>query len=153
MKWWTSLSGEDSKAGGARQLNGSPVAAEMAQMVRLYRDYQPAALVARLEGLTVQALDVVPMPSGESRLRLSNREGAFRVTLESEGAPTQVIYEPAAGNGSGLDITYGDYFSIQGAWYPRAMSIKLADAQQHGIEMHFNEVEFVDKLANRDFHR
>jgi hypothetical protein len=153
VKWWTSISGNDSKAGGARQLAGGPVAIEMEKLVRLYRDYQPFVLVGRLNGLTVQAIDIVPQQSGESRLRVFNRDAGFRLTLDSEFALIHVVYESPSGLGSGLEVTYADYTSIQKAWFPKSMIIKFADQQQHGLELHFSEVAFVDRIPDKEFHR
>ena len=39
------------------------------------------------------------------------------------------------------------------AWYPKSMSIKFFAQQQHSLELHFSEVEFLDELAGKEIHR
>jgi hypothetical protein len=152
-KWWTSLSGDDIKSGGARQMARGPVAGAMEKMVRLYRDYQLAAVVGRLAGLKAMAMDAVPNGSGEQRVSVFNRDGAFHILLDSEGSPVHLFYEPPAGRGTGAEVTYGDYVSIQSVWYPRSMNIKLTEQQPLSLELHWKDVAFPDKLIDKEFHR
>jgi hypothetical protein len=152
-KWWTSLSGDDIKSGGTRQMAHGPLAGAMEKMVRLYRDYQLAAVVGRLAGLKATAMDAAPNGSGEQRVRVFNRDAAFHILLDSEGSPVHLFYEPPAGQGSAVEVTYDDYASVQNVWYPRSMSIKLTEQQPLGLELHWKDVAFPDKLIDKEFHR
>ena len=153
IRWWTSLNADDSKAGGSRQMAGKPVALEMEKLVRLYRDYQPAMLVERLRGTAVSALDLTPQPSGEYRVKSSASDGSLQFTLGADATLHRVVYESASGLGSGLEVLYTEYAAIGGAWYPKSMAIKFSDKEQHGLELRFSEVAFVDKLPDKEFHR
>jgi hypothetical protein len=153
MKWWTSLSADDSKAGGAKQMTGGPVALEMEKLVRVYRDYQPAALVERWKSMNVTTQNVAPL-AGQWRFRASNADGAYQISLDPDYTPRRVVYESASGLGSGMEVLYSDFATIDTtAWYPKAMVIKFSAQQQHGLELHFREIEFPEKVVDKEFHR
>jgi hypothetical protein len=151
LKWWTSLSGDDSKAGGARQMAGGPVALEMEKLVRVYRDYQLAVLVERFQGMTLGAQPLA-QPAGHWHLRAADRDGIFQIFVDPDYTPRRIVYAPAGGLG-GMEILYSDYATVNQAWYPKSMTIKFSAEQQHGLELHFSEVAFVDKLADKEFRR
>ena len=67
--------------------------------------------------------------------------------------PRRVVYESESGLGSGMEVLYSDYATINRAWYPKSMSIKFSAQQQHGLELHFSDVAFLDRLADKEFHR
>lgn len=150
MKWWTSVSGDDVKADGSKQMRGGPVAGEMEKLALVYRDYQPAALVARLKTMHLTAPDGVAEASGAWRLHAAaDGEGALNVFLTPEYTPMRVVSE----SGAGAEIIYADYAIVQKAWYPKSMTIKFPDQTQHGLEIHFTQVRFDPKLSDRDLHR
>jgi hypothetical protein len=153
MKWWTSLSGSDSKADGTHKMKGGAVALEMEKLVRFYRDYQPVMLMERLQKLKLIATDVLPDASGQWHLRATGDDGTYNIAAATDFTPLHVVYESASGLGSGLEIVYSDYATIEKSYYPKSMAIKFSDQAQHGLELHFDSVEFVTKLADKDFHR
>ena len=98
LKWWTSVSGDDSKAGGARQMAGGPVALEMEKLVRVYRDYQLAMLVERFQGMTVGA-QALALQAGQWHLHATGRDGTFQIFLDPDYTPRRIVYDPASGLG------------------------------------------------------
>ncbi|MGH9558720.1 MAG: hypothetical protein ACRD30_05720, partial [Bryobacteraceae bacterium] len=153
VKWWTSLSGVNSKADGDKKLRGGPVAVEMEKLVRVYRDYQPALLVARLQKMNLLAPDGGAQASGAWRLHGTDTDGALDVYLSADFTPVRVVYSSPSGLGSGLEILYADYGAVGPAYYPKSMTIKYADQAQHGLEMHLDFVKIETKLADKEFHR
>ncbi len=151
-RWWTSHNGSDSKADGTRRMAGGPVALEMEKLVRLYRDYQPAVLTARIAKMNLSA-PPLPGPAGRFHLTASAPDGSYVLTMEKDGTLDEVVYQSASGLGSGLQVLFTDYAAIQKANYPKSMTIKYADQAQHGLELHFKTVEFGAKLTDKDFHR
>src|SRR5262249_31725064 len=109
MKWWTSLSGTDVKADGSKQMRGGPVAGELANLARVFRDFQPAALVERLKGMRLTVPDGVAEASGAWRLHGVDEAGALNVFLTPEYAPMRVVSESSAG----AEIIYADYAMVQ----------------------------------------
>lgn len=152
-KWWTSLDGSDSKADGTKKMAGGPVALEMEKLVRLYRDYQPAVLMAKIVKMNVSAPQVAPGPAGRWHVKAVDRDGSFALSLEKDFTLVGVVYESTSGLGSGLEVLYSDYDVKQKAWYPKSMTIKYTDQAQHGLELHFSTIEFGPRLTNKDFHR
>jgi hypothetical protein len=153
QKWWTSLNNNDSKSGGTKKMSGGPVALEIEKLVRLYRDYQPATLVSRLRDMNLTAPDGAADASGEWRLRAAGRDAAYQITLLADDTPARVVYESPSGLGSGIEVHYADFTAIEKVWYPKSMTIKFADQAQHGLELHFSEVSFPAKVADKEFHR
>ncbi|HLX46009.1 MAG TPA: hypothetical protein VKR43_21340 [Bryobacteraceae bacterium] len=148
MKWWDSLSGADIKAEGSKQMRGGPVAGEMEKLTRLYRDYQPAMLVQRLQTMRLTAPDGVAEPSGAWLLHAAAENGSLDVFLTPEYTPMRVVSESA----TGVEVLYADYAIVQKAWYPKSMTMKFTDAL-HSFEIHFNQVRFDPKLSDRELHR
>ena len=151
-KWWTSLNGAESKADGTRRMAGGPVALEMEKLARLYRDYQPAVLMARIAKMNLGALPM-PGPAGRFHLNASGPDGTYILTIEKDGTLDDVVYQSASGLGSGLQVLYTDYAVIKKAWYPKSMTIKYTEQAQHGLELHFSTVDFGVRLTDKDFHR
>lgn len=151
LKWWTSLKADDSKAGGAPQMTGSPVALEMEKLVRFYRDYQLAVLIERWRGMTLTAPGAAPI-NGQWRLRANNNDDAYTVYLDPDYTPRRVVYESGSGLGSGMEVVYSDFIADKEPYY-KTMVIKFSAQQQHGLELQFRVIEFPDKLADKEFHR
>jgi hypothetical protein len=145
MKWWDSLSGDDIKADGSKQMRGGPVAAEMDKLTRLFRDYQPGSLVDRLKNMRLTAPDGAAEGSGVWRLHGVDAQGALEVFLTPEYAPMRVLADS-------VEVVYADYAMVQKAWYPKSMTLKFAD-QPHSFEIHFTTVRFDPKLSDRELHR
>jgi hypothetical protein len=153
LHWWTSLSASESKADGTHKMKGGPVALEMEKLVRFYRDYQPLLLFARLQKMNLSATDLVPDANGQWHLHAIESDGSYNVAAATDFTPVRVVHESASGLGSGLEIIYADYATIGKSYYPKTMAIKFSDQSQHGLELHFDHVEFVSKLTDKDFHR
>ncbi len=155
LNWWVSLKGSDAKRGGSGKLKGSPVALEMEKLIRLYRDYQLAALVGRIEAENMKLLAVSANPDsgGKIGLRAVGQPDSFRFSLAADGTPEKVTYESASGLGSGLEVVYGEYVKVGNAAYPRSMAIRFADQAQHGMQLRFEEVKSAPKLTDREFRR
>ena len=151
-KWRTSVKGTDSKAEGTGKLKGSPIALDMEKLVRLYRDYQPAALIERLNVMRLSATTTTPDDSGHLHFRAANDTESYRLKLAQDGTPITVTYESNSGLGSGLEVVYSDYATVNKTWYPKSMAIKFSDQAQHGMELHFSDVHFPAGIADREFH-
>jgi len=151
-KWRTSIKGSDSKADGTGKLKGSPVALDMEKLVRLYRDYQPASLIERLNAMRLLAPGTNPDETGHLKFRAVNDTESYRLKLAQDGTPITVTYESASGLGSGLEVVYSDYARVNKAWYPKSMAIKFSDQAQHGMEVHFADVQFPASIQDREFH-
>jgi len=152
LKWRTSVKASDSKSEGTGKLKGSPVAMDMEKLVRLYRDYQPAALVQRLNGMRLSAASATPDDAGHLAFRASTDTEGFRLTLAQDGTPITVTYDSASGLGSGLEVVYSDYATVGKVNYPKSMAIKFSDQAQHGMELHFAEIRFPASIGDREFH-
>ena len=154
LRWWTSLRASDSKSDGSGKLKGGPVAFEMEKLVRLFRDYQLATLITRIQTEnSLYSKSATPDDSGHIALRSVGGADAYLFTLDKEGTPTRVVYESRSGLGSGLEVIYADYAPLGKTIYPKTMAIRFADQAQHGIELRFDQVRTVAKLSDREFHR
>jgi hypothetical protein len=155
LNWWMSLKGSDPKRGGSGKLKGGPVALEMEKLVRLYRDYQLAVLIGRIESekMKLSATSPVADSSGKIDLRILGEADRYRFSLTPDGTPEKVVYESVSGLGSGLEVVYADYAQVGKASYPRTMAIRFADQAQHGIRLQFDDVKTAPKLSDREFHR
>jgi hypothetical protein len=143
LKLWTSLLGSESKAAGTKQLAGGLVALEMKKLVRLYRDYQPAMLVAQLNRMSVAAPEIVSEAGGAWRLDAAAGEANLQIVLDRDATQVRVVQAPAVGQASRLEILYADYTGIEKAWYPKSITIRFDDQLQHGLELQFRQIEFV----------
>jgi hypothetical protein len=155
LNWWMSLKGSDPKRGGSGKLKGSPIALEMEKLIRLYRDYQLAALIGRIESekMKLSGMSPVADSSGKIDLRVSGESDRYRFSLAPDGKPEKVVYESVSGLGSGLEVVYADYAQVGKATYPRTMAIRFADQGQHGIRLQFDDVKTAPKLSDKEFHR
>jgi hypothetical protein len=155
LRWWNSLRASDSKSDGSGKLKGGPVALEMEKLIRLFRDYQLAMLVNRIqaEKMELYSSSAAPDGSGQYDLRAVGEADTYRFTLGDDGAPVKVVYESKSGLGSGLEVVYADYGPLGKTVYPKTMAIRFADQAQHGIELRFDSVRSVPKLSDREFHR
>ena len=45
------------------------------------------------------------------------------------------------------------HVTVSQGLYPKSMTIKFSAQQQYGLELHFSEVGFGDKIADKEFHR
>jgi hypothetical protein len=153
LKWWTSLSGSDSKADGTRKMKGEPVAVEMEKLVRMYRDYQPAMVVERIQKMKLSTPDAVIESSAQWHLQASNNDETLKITLNPDATLTHVVYESASGLGSGLEILYADWGTVDKVYYPKGFTVKFSDQPQHGLELHLQDVKFPPKLIDKEFHR
>jgi Domain of unknown function (DUF4292) len=155
LNWWMSLKGSDPKRGGSGKLKGSPIALEMEKLIRLYRDYQLAALIARIESekMKLSGMSPVADSSGKIDLRILGEADRYRFSIAPDGTPEKVVYESASGLGSGLEVVYADYAQVGKAAYPRTMAIRFSDQAQHGIRLQFDDVKTAPKLSDKEFHR
>jgi len=152
LKWRTSVKAGDSKFDGTGKLKGSQIAMDMEKLVRLYRDYQLDTLTRRMNMMHVSSTSVTPDETGHVTMLASSDTEKYKVTLRPDGTPISVVYSTASGLGSGLEVVYSDYATIDKAWYPKTMAIRLGDQTQHGLELRFTEVRFPNSLADREFH-
>jgi hypothetical protein len=155
LRWWTSVRGSDSKSDGSGKLKGGPVAFEMEKLVRLFRDFQPAALIGRIQAqaMELSSKSAAPDHSGQILLRSASATEAYVFSLDRDATPKRVVYESTSGLGSGLEVTYADYGPLGETIYPRTIAFRFPDQAQHGIELRFDEVRAVAKLSDREFHR
>lgn len=155
LNWWMSLKGSDPKRGGSGKLKGSPIALDMEKFIRLYRDYQLAALVGRVESekMKLSGMSPVADSSGKLDLRILGETDRYRFSVAPDGTPEKVVYESTSGLGSGLEVVYADYAPVGKTAYPRTMAIRFADQAQHGIRLQFDDVKTAPKLSDREFHR
>jgi hypothetical protein len=52
-----------------------------------------------------------------------------------------------------MEVLYSDFTAVDKIPYPKSMVIKFSAQQQHGLELHFREVEFPEKIADKELHR
>ncbi len=155
LNWWVSLKGSDARRGGSGKLKGGPVALEMEKLIRLYRDYQLAALIGRIEAekMKLLAISANPDSAGKIGLKALGQPDSYRFSLTADGTPEKVTYESASGLGSGLEVVYADYTKVGNTAYPRTMAIRFADQAQHGLQLRFDEVKSAPKLTDKEFRR
>jgi hypothetical protein len=155
LNWWVSLKASDARRGGSGKLKGGPVALEMEKLIRLYRDYQLAALIGRIEAekMKLLAISANPDSSGKIGLKALGQPDSYRFSLTADGTPEKVTYESASGLGSGLEVVYADYTKVGNTAYPRTMAIRFADQAQHGLQLRFDEVKSAPKLTDKEFRR
>lgn len=155
LKWWCSLRGSDTKAGGSGKLKGGPVAIEMEKMTHQYRDYQPAALIDRVRSAKMKLISDSPGLEGGAPmvLKATSATGSYLFTMDANGLPTRVVYEASSGLGSGMQAIYGDYTAAGQAKVPKSMDIRFGDQAQHGIEFRFDRIQTDPKLTDKEFHR
>jgi hypothetical protein len=101
---------------------------------------------ARLSALTAEA-----KTEADQHLQAEFSDSVYNVTLGPDLLPTGVEYESKGGLGSGRKILFGDYETITGGdklkdggvfRYPKRTTIRLSDAEQHGVEVKLDKVEW-----------
>jgi hypothetical protein len=87
-------------------------------------------------------------------------DSVYNVTIGPDLLPTGVEYESKGGLGSGRKILFGDYGNITGGEkpknggvfrYPKRTTIRLLDAEQHGVEVRLDKVEWWSTFRASDF--
>jgi hypothetical protein len=117
----------------------------------LIRDYQLAALLARMQGSSFKLVADHADPAASDEFVLFAEAGTEKISvaLDSNLRPERVKITTAAGLGSAL-ITYSDYVQNGNAFYPKTMQIK-PDTQQQGVEVRFDTVELNPNLTDPDY--
>jgi len=113
-------------------------------------DNQVAALISRLEmpQYKILAAEAEPVAGAEYALTAESGTDKISVGLDGNLRPQRVHITTETGIGS-LVITYSDYSQVDHAWYPKSMQVK-PDAQQRGVEVHFDSVELDTKSKDND---
>jgi len=115
------------------------------------RDYQVSAILAKLSDPQFKKLanHQAPAASEEFPLVAENGTQKISIKLDAELRPQEVRITTATGVGAAV-IAYSDYFKSEKTYYPKTMQIK-PDGWQHGIEVHFDNVELGAKLNAADY--
>jgi len=142
------FSGSEFKA--SKNLKGDD-ALELPTDFGLIRDYQLAALIARLQSSSYKLMADRPDAPASNDFVLFAESGTEKISvaLDSSMRPERVKLTTAAGLGSAL-VTYSDYVKNGKAFYPKTMQIK-PDGQQQGIEVRFDTVELEKNLTDTDY--
>jgi hypothetical protein len=163
--FWLSLVGDKYKSGGDRKKlgellgagstdkNRSPGGGEFDSSLRIFRDFQVSALVARMRssGFRASAISREADDKGESHLRAAGNAEVYEVTLDNDKFPTRMMYESELGLGTGMEIVYSNYKDVGKGKYPLTMVIKLPDAPHHGMEVRFENAMLSADLKEKDF--
>jgi hypothetical protein len=117
----------------------------------LIRDYQLAALIARLQGAGYKLVADHPEPEAGQEFVLTAESGTEKISvgLDSSLRPERIKIATSSGLGAVL-ITYADYVQNGNTFYPKTMQIK-PDGQQQGIEVRFDTVELNPNLKDLDY--
>jgi hypothetical protein len=155
QRWWSSLKDDNLKQDGSGQLRAGTLPAEMDKLIRLFYSYQPAMLLAEIREskMKLQASDLQPDTNGNFVLKAASDTRSYELTLKPEGTISKVVFTPATGLGSGIDVMYSDHIPAGRGTYPKLMAIRFVEGTPHGIEFRFDSVNFQPKLADRDFRR
>ena len=113
--------------------------------------YQLAALIDRIRAGSLRVLANAPRGSGGEAitLRAETAAEAYNITLGKDLVPSRIVYESAAGLGSGLQVLYSDYRAVGQGRYPATMAIRFPG--QQGIQLRMVTLEANPKLQNKDF--
>ena len=140
-----------------------PAAAEALEVnLRAFAQYHLGPILQRLlsRSMRPSALTAEAKPEAEQHFRAEFDDSVFNVTLGPDLLPKLLEYESKGGLGSGLKIIFGDYVSIAGAEktkdggvpsYPKHTTIRLPDAEQHGLEVRLDNVERWSTFRTSDF--
>ena len=140
-----------------------PAAAEALEVnLRAFAQYHLGPILLRLlsRSMRPSALTAEDKPEAEQHLRAEFDDSVFNVTLGPDLLPNLLEYESKGGLGSGLKIIFGEYASIAGAEkpknggflsYPKRTTIRLPDAEQHGLEVRLDNVERWSTFRVGDF--
>ncbi len=153
LKWRDAINGAVVRSGGSGKLKNTAVVTEMAQIIQQIRDYQPAALAARLRSqkMTFVSLASAPDASGPVMLKATGAPGVYTLTIDSNGMLDRVAYEPAANQGKGLTVVYADYVAVGQGKAPKSLDMRFSEQTQHGITLHFDALQFAPNLTDKDF--
>jgi hypothetical protein len=141
---------EGSEFKASKNLKGDE-ALELPTGFGMIRDNQLPALIARLQGPNYKLLSNHPDPLAGEDYSIVAESGTDKISigLDANLRPQRVRIATDAGIGSAL-ITYSDYIQNGNAFYPKTMLIK-PDAQQQGIEVHFDKIELNPNLKDPDY--
>src|SRR5262249_39120278 len=98
------------------------------------------------------ALNAAPV-GGQWRVRAAGKDNAYQIFLDADYTLRRVVFESATGLGSGLEVQYSDFALLDKISYPKTMVIKFSAQQQHGLELHFRDAAFPNKIADKEFRR
>jgi hypothetical protein len=127
-----------------------PSALELPTSFGLLRDYQLAAVMSRLESQSkVFAKFAEPRDGDEFSLFSESPNEKTAVALDKESRPSKIRITTETGIGS-ASITYGEYFKVGNAVYPKNMLIK-AGSREQGIEVKLDSVVLNPKLNDNDY--
>ncbi len=154
-KWWVSLKGSDTKAGGSGKVKGTPLAFETERLVQQYRDFQPSALLHLLATGKFQTVSDSPSvdPTAGATLKATSATESYTVIVAPNGLPQKVTFESASGLGSGLEVLYADYLAVGAAKIPKAIDIGVTGHGEHGVKFRFDSLKPSPGLKDKEFHR
>ncbi len=149
--WRVYLKGQRTEAKGDKRLTGSADAAEMENVIHKFRDYQLAALLARIAPQKSKVTADAPGLDGSSSVTLKAPGVTERyvVSIAANGLPEKL----AVNNDSGLGlvtVAYGDYASAGKAKVPKSMDISI-DKPKHGMNLRFDSITPATSWADKDF--
>lgn len=125
---------------GAKQLRG-PIVEELETNLRAFLHYNLIAVIQTIRSSSVLVSSATdPDGTGTHHLHAEATDIIYDLALDPNKRPSAVTYESKAGLGSGVTITFGDYVELAGSWYPKRTSVRLSDAEQHGIEVRLDKV-------------
>lgn len=159
-KFWVSLVGDKYKSGGDRNklvgvLGGGADKdrGEFDTTLRLYRDYQIAALVNRIRSAAFRVLanSLDQDDKEQFHLRALGNTETYELTLDHDKLPTFLKVESQLGLGTGVEFAYSDYKDAGKGKYPSTIEIKLADGDHHGIEVRLEKLTIAADLKEKDF--
>jgi hypothetical protein len=130
--------------------------------LRAFAQYHLGPILQSLLSPSVRlaALKADAKPDADQHFRAELDDFVFDVALGPDLLPTVVKYESKGGLGSGRTISFGDYGNIAGAEksknggtprYPKRTTVRLPDADQHGIEVRLDKVELWATFRDSDF--
>jgi hypothetical protein len=153
LKWRDVIKGAVVRSGGAGKLKNTPVAKEMAQNIQQFRDYQPAAVLASLHSQKLKWVSILgaPSPSGPVTLKGTGASGEYTLTVDSNGLLESIVYQPAAGHGSGVSLRYGDYAPVGKGKAPKAFDLRYQEKTPHGLSLRFDSLLYAPNLTDKDF--
>lgn len=115
------------------------------------RDYQVSAILAKLSDPQFKKVANHPVPADGEQFPLVAENGTQKISINLDGdlRPQEVQITTATGVGAAL-IAYSDYLKSEKVSYPKTMQIK-PEGWQHGIAVHFDNVELGAKLNAADY--
>jgi hypothetical protein len=149
--FWISLVGDKYKSGGDK--NRGQTGGEFDSGLRVFRDFQMAALIGRLKSgeFRVSASTQQQDEAGELHLNATGKAEGYVLTLDNNKLPMRLQFNSELGLGSGMEVLYSNFTSAGKGKYPLAMVIKLPDAPHHGMEIQLEKVALNAELREKDF--